>query len=659
MNECKEALETVLEDTPTAIHFLEAFGAAVACDWGRSEEVAGGDPQVVRDLLHRFLHEPIGPKVEMRRWFSFYDAGASVNQHWHALLLGLVAAYAVEGVDAWKLAATLVPAATKGPDGRPDNYRFKHQCLLVLMDDLNQRVLRSTLTIFKTLRNHQKAYVAHCADTHRCLQHLLLWSDPDGWKSKILVPTMETSLCLGSTWDWLGFAKGFERTPCPLEGHPEKDELNEDQECLLLHFRQTMAALSQISKVAVVSGSPPWSFVLVLSENPDLRLWALGQMKKVWDLVVFLEASKDSYHAALLEHLHVTRWAVFREPLLLFEAAGWRLVGPSARIAIQYLTKVFSGVMNTMGLENTFNDMRDCETRMARHKGRSPQLLSAVSIASLQNRYEGKIPLVAIPDEATGNKRYALKADVFKADSVPDVGVSLEGLVNRKAEPWATASCDQMTSMHLPLFHALLATEERTLWPMLWVSGLVRSGMVLREVASKRTHYVLHGGRWAATTLELQTQDALTEVVVPSLEAVHTCVPITSLSDYQVLSYEVVSEYHSQGVRVGCEIVTADTLLTFVCKHTLPTLTMNILRLLAGHVQPHLKLKKTATFKELCTHIIDACDDTLSDQDREAMIAKIDALVAKRLQQAAARLERAAQAQGPDDQEGEDDEEVP
>lgn len=47
------------------------------------------------------LDEPIGIKVEMRRWYTYYDAGRQFHKLWHTLLLALLAQCLLDGENPW------------------------------------------------------------------------------------------------------------------------------------------------------------------------------------------------------------------------------------------------------------------------------------------------------------------------------------------------------------------------------------------------------------------------------------------------------------------------------------------------------------------------------------------------------------------------------
>ena len=98
----------------------------------------------VWQLLQQLKHEPVGPKVQMRRWFTIWDAGWGVDRLWHTMLFALVMSYALDGIDAFHLAGQVVPRVQKGDTKQDQNFKFKQQVLVVLLD---QGLGSNTLTM--------------------------------------------------------------------------------------------------------------------------------------------------------------------------------------------------------------------------------------------------------------------------------------------------------------------------------------------------------------------------------------------------------------------------------------------------------------------------------------------------------------------------------
>ena len=57
------------------------------------------------------------------------------------------------------------------------------------------------------------------------------------------------------------------------------------------------------------------------------------------------------------------KWRVFREPLELLRAGNYNLNNPWGERALEYIRALFPGILNTVGIENGFNDLRDNEVQ--------------------------------------------------------------------------------------------------------------------------------------------------------------------------------------------------------------------------------------------------------------------------------------------------------
>ena len=65
----KGSLRVFLDQAGPEHPLLQLLGPSIARDHGESTT------ENVEGHLRRMLTMPLGPKVEMRRWFTFYDAG--------------------------------------------------------------------------------------------------------------------------------------------------------------------------------------------------------------------------------------------------------------------------------------------------------------------------------------------------------------------------------------------------------------------------------------------------------------------------------------------------------------------------------------------------------------------------------------------------------
>ena len=97
---------------PVVDSFMEAIARDVGLPLSALSEPGAFDP-----MVRRVLRAPIGPKVEMRRWFTFMDAGPDLDRAWHTMLVALIVEFWLEGADPWEVAAK---AAARRTDARGD-----------------------------------------------------------------------------------------------------------------------------------------------------------------------------------------------------------------------------------------------------------------------------------------------------------------------------------------------------------------------------------------------------------------------------------------------------------------------------------------------------------------------------------------------------------
>jgi hypothetical protein len=95
----KETLQLFLGEAGSSHPFLDMYGEAIA----RDHDVPFMSANQVVVLLREVLTHHMGPKVEMRRWFTFWDAGWVIDRLWHSMLLAIVAWYGMNGEDAWEV----------------------------------------------------------------------------------------------------------------------------------------------------------------------------------------------------------------------------------------------------------------------------------------------------------------------------------------------------------------------------------------------------------------------------------------------------------------------------------------------------------------------------------------------------------------------------
>jgi hypothetical protein len=95
----KETLRLFLREATNHHPLLDMYGEAICRDHG----VSFLGPSQVVALVRQMLGYHMGPKVEMRRWFTFWDAGWVIDRLWHTMLLAIIAWYGMNGEDAFEV----------------------------------------------------------------------------------------------------------------------------------------------------------------------------------------------------------------------------------------------------------------------------------------------------------------------------------------------------------------------------------------------------------------------------------------------------------------------------------------------------------------------------------------------------------------------------
>ena len=195
--------------------------------------------------------------------------------------------------------------------------------------------------------------------------------------------------------------------------------------------------------------------------------------------------------------------------------------------------------LNTLWIENTFNSLRDNEGRGARHKQRSDTSLMAMVISTMASRLEGDHPerLIMVDDEdASRFESFCMAPGTFRTRDARKTGLGIEAndIYNKSA--WPSTTPQLFCTNILALLEALRSTDA-SLWPCLWMAGLIRHNMVLVDAAG-RVFYVLMTTRWTISTLELEPVEEYPNlwIVRPSAERLRPIVTVTSLDRGPYLS---------------------------------------------------------------------------------------------------------------------------
>ena len=65
--------------------------------------------------------------LELRRWWSVFDATEDIMPLWHSILFALVLNFGMEGKSAWDIAAQARPVVRRQDDADTKKWAFKHQ----------------------------------------------------------------------------------------------------------------------------------------------------------------------------------------------------------------------------------------------------------------------------------------------------------------------------------------------------------------------------------------------------------------------------------------------------------------------------------------------------------------------------------------------------
>ena len=585
--EQKETMELFIENCKHTHPIFEHMMQGIATDHG----VEGAPAEQVWQLLQQFKHEPMGPKVQMRRWFTIWDAGWGVDRLWHTMLFALVMSYALDGTDAFHLAGQVVPRVQKGDTKQEQNFKFKQQVLVILLDQGHQRILRSMLHIFERLRMHQVDFTKDCSEPASCLKYHLLWSNSERWTREMILPTLLDSLCSLNVMDRLLFKGVVSDVASPFILPLEMDY--DDAGVLLHHLRLTMDAAWQMVVYSAQVTSPPWCYCLLLDPDESVRASCLHRLRAIWKLVIKLESSAQPDHRRHLHNMPLVKWVVFREPMLLLEAGSWSLDSPHGKLAVLYIEALWSGNTHTLALENGFNDLRDNEGRGARHKSRSDPVLQGLALSSMAARYSACTPLVEVePADIAGQKRMHMRNESFQASRAPttvgSLGVDASSIVDDR-KSWASTSPHEFSTNQIGLMNALHNSKPST-WGNLWMSVLLRGHMVISNHEANQAWYVLGSRQHSVALLKLKLKpgdnDRLLWTIEPDMSSVEYYVPVVALDQYRCHSHTVSLGFRKSNSQVNIQLdnIGGDSMVQFCCKNFLHRLLVRDLRALAAAI---------------------------------------------------------------------------
>ena len=252
----KEVLAAFLEHAHIDHPLFQMFGDSICRDHGVA---AGSD---VRKLASKMLSMPLGPKVQMRRWYTFYDAALDLDPIWHTMLLAMWVWYLSDGQDPRKIVAT--PEGDEGKPGEEQSYEIRKQTFLSLQQGSHQQLLRSMLICFKHIWTEHKTYSQEAASPKASLEYLQRWACPADWMQRMVKPSMRDALFGKTMANRLGLLTDIEGVSSSILTCPSGDECEEDEQVLWQHLHMVFNMAAQLLMYAIIPQSPPWIFCLLL-----------------------------------------------------------------------------------------------------------------------------------------------------------------------------------------------------------------------------------------------------------------------------------------------------------------------------------------------------------------------------------------------------------
>lgn len=224
----------------------------------------------------------------------------------------------------------------------------------------------------------------------------------------------------------------------------------------------------------------PWVCQALLSENSgDLIERIMEMMKVEWDLVLQAEAS----NATWLGQCAHTKWQCCRELMTGAQIAGWKMTDEYKEIVEAW----FPIRTNTIALENTFNALRDAESRHSKHKRASAAQIAALTIKTTNRLFdteEGDHEIVEPPASLLSQipKCYSnglLKRDALSCDRVPISECGIEQIWDKVKEANRTSPAHFVANGLAEMdAKAHMKANNLSVQSYLWVAGTIPEGSV-------------------------------------------------------------------------------------------------------------------------------------------------------------------------------------
>ncbi len=485
--ECKETIALLLSRRSSIAPLIDIFVESIA-------NGIGAPPlfDTVIAWMYDFTNQFLGPKVEMRRWFTYVGMAQTLDRIWNTVLLVLAAECLFEGDSPWEKAASETAAFEAAKEAGEASgtwdagkvFQYKAEVMRILRQSQSNMVLRSVCVIFERTREHQAWVAKSATKAGHALRYLQLWSHPTQFLTKIVLPSVQRAVFNPGMLSRIGLTASVPRTL--LEATAE--DLTESQEIVHLHMLTMMEMVYQWWICVMLPQSPPWVYDRLLSSRTADVAECVETMRAIHDLFIYIESSAANV-GSLRGKLYLRTWHVVREPLEMLARSRWDANCESVRT---YVRECSAEYVHTLFEENTFNDLRDNEQRGAKHKHRGAHLMTALAMSSMHTRAPELVQAEIDVNDISSFNAVQCQAEAFHPElrhkHASRLGVPSTTITGVKS--WVGTSFDNVATKAMPLLNALLHTPEVS-WPCLWLASIVHRNQVIASPTSGEVWYVV------------------------------------------------------------------------------------------------------------------------------------------------------------------------
>ena len=185
----------------------------------------------------------------------------------------------------------------------------------VLMDKLNQRLMRSAMVVLEPARTWCGKYVKDLDKPDACHKHQRFMAVEFG---SVLMDIAHNSVDNVSNLIFIGIK---DSVTIRDDGEVVFSISADDDSTLLdAHLTVALGAISEYHEMTIQPSSFPWAFILLLTPND--RGPCLAAMKREWELVLAMETNADMM-ARYGRLLFYVKFPCYRKIMICHEEQGW------------------------------------------------------------------------------------------------------------------------------------------------------------------------------------------------------------------------------------------------------------------------------------------------------------------------------------------------